>query len=97
MDLVAQTVFLLACLVILCRAEPANNRMGKDTPITLRAAFHLLTVAAAGGILYTLLGTVPDWLSVLLAVGAAALLLCERRIKALTHVRHHQGANHAQG
>lgn len=99
MNATAQVLLLLACLLIIYRAEPALNRMGEDTPLSLRVAFLLLSVSAAGGILYTLIGHIPDWLTVLFAVGAAALLFCERRIKVLTRCRFKQpkgkGPRHA--
>lgn len=99
MDTLAQILLVAACLVIICRAEPALNRMGETTPLLIRIAFHLLALCAASGILYTLTGKVPDWLTVLFAIAAAALLFCERRIKVLTRIRsnphQNKGAPHA--
>lgn len=85
--LAAQTLFVIACLLIVWRAEPANNRMSRATPLLIRIAFNLLIAGAVACVLDTLLGSVPRWQTVLLAWGVAALLFCERRIMVLTRIR----------
>ena len=87
LDLIFQALFLIACLVVLFRAEPATNLMTRKTPRPIRVSFNCLASAALGGILYTLGGTVPHWLAVLLAIGIAALLICDRRVRVLTGIR----------
>lgn len=86
-DLLAQILFLLACAAILVRAEPANASMSEQTPLLIRVSFNLLAAGALGGIFYTLGGAVPHWIGVLLALGIAVLLLCDRRVRALTGIR----------
>ena len=87
LDQLLQAIFLLACVVILCRAEPATARMSGDTPLLIRLSFNLLAAGALAGIIYTLGGTVPHWLGVVLTLGIAALLLCDRRVRVLTGIR----------
>lgn len=98
-QLAAQAVFLLACLIILFRTEPVINRMGENTPPLIRIAFLLLVIGSASGVLFTLLGQVPDWLTIIFALGVAALLFCERRIRVLTRIRpkppQNKGISHA--
>lgn len=80
-----QAVSVVACAVILVRAEPAINLMGKHTPTLLRVAMHFLTVGAAGMVgSIAVFGLVPDIATTILLIGIAALLICERRVRALT-------------
>ncbi|MEW6612720.1 MAG: hypothetical protein AB1409_08265 [Pseudomonadota bacterium] len=81
--LLLQTIVLLAAMVILVRAEPALNRMGRSTPILIRASFHLLALGAAAQIVTILAGEVPSWPTAIVVVGAASLLVCERRLRVL--------------
>ncbi len=92
-----QLVGLISCAVILWRAEPALNRMSRCSPRLLRLAFVLLTVGAVAGIFYILIGVVPSWPTLLLAVGTALLLFCERRVRILTARSHlnRKGIPHA--
>jgi ammonia channel protein AmtB len=94
--LFAQILGFVLCAAILARAEPAINRMGRDTPRLVRIAFVLLAVGAVAGIFAIAAGAVPEWHALILAAGIAALLLCERRLRILTRtpsvdkgVRHH--------
>lgn len=84
LDFFAQLIAASACLVIIFRAEPVLNRMSRCTPILIRAAFLLIVVGAAGAVLCILLGDVPPWPAVIGALGTAALLFCERRLRYLT-------------
>lgn len=86
-DTLANIVTLVACSVILFRAEQANSRMSRSTPLLVRLAFNLLGCAALGGIFYALAGAVPAWLTALLALAVAVLTLCERRVQILTGAR----------
>lgn len=86
-DLLLQGVALLSAGVILWRAEPAINRMSRCTPFMVRWSFILLVVGALALALHALSGRVPDAPTVLIAVGIAALLLCERRMRVLTPQR----------
>ena len=72
-----------ACAVILWRAEPALNRMTRATPGPVRVAMWLLTVGAAAQLLAITMGTAPQWPTVLLELGVACLLYCERRLRVL--------------
>lgn len=95
-DLLAQVIGTLVALVILVRAEPAISRMGPATPALIRLAFVLLAAGAAWALIAILTGTVPPWPLVVIAAGAAVLLLCDRRIRLLTRLRHFdKGAHHA--
>lgn len=86
-DLVLQGLVLAAAVVVLARAEPAINRMGRATPHRLAAAFVLLAVGAVAQILAILAGHVPALPEALLTVGVAALLACERRLRVLCRER----------
>lgn len=85
--LAAQTLFVIACLLIVWRADTANKRMSRATPLLIRIAFNLLFSGAIACALDTLLGGAPPWQTVLLAWGIAALLFCERRVMVLTRIR----------
>lgn len=97
--LLAQLLGLVLCALILARAEPAINRMSRDTPSLVRLAFILLVGGAVAGIFAIAGGAVPEWHVLMLAGGIAALLVCERRMRILTRAPNHidKGAPHAQG
>lgn len=80
-----------ACAVILWRAEPALNRMTADTPAPVRVSMWLLTVGAAAQLLALALGAVPQWPTVLLELGVACLLYCERRLRVLVPRQQRRG------
>lgn len=89
--LLIQATALIACAIIVARAEPALNRMGKSTPILIRLSIHLLAVGALseiGCILFS--GEVPNWPTVIISIGIAALLVCERRLRVLCPVTRHK-------
>lgn len=81
--LILKIVVLLAAGVIVVRAEPALNRMSRCTPFTVRVAFLLLTLGAVAEIIHILVGGVPSWSTAIVISGAAALLVCERRLRVL--------------
>jgi hypothetical protein len=72
-----------ACAVILWRAEPALNRMSATTPNTVRLALWLITVGAAAQLVALGMGSAPQWPTVVLELGVACLLYCERRLRVL--------------
>lgn len=74
---------LLACIIILWRAEPALARMTPATPFTIRLAMWLLVVGAAAQLLALAMGITPQWPTVVLELGVACLLYCERRLRVL--------------
>ena len=80
-DLFAQVVGLSACAVIFWRTEPVLNRMCCRTFRLLYSAFYFLTVGAFGFVCWILAGYVPPWPVLVLVVGVALLLVCERRVK----------------
>lgn len=86
MDIAMEAATILACMVIVLRAEPAMNRMTRDTLLTVRLAFYQLAVAAGAEIVAILLGRIPTWREALMACGIAMLMLCERRIRLLSRV-----------
>lgn len=73
----------LACTMILWRAEPALNCMTPGTHFTVRLAMWLLVVGAAAQLLALAMGAVPQWPTVVLELGVACLLYCERRLRVL--------------
>lgn len=86
LDFMAQALSVVACVVIILRAEGAINRMTRRTPFLVRSAFWLLLVGAASAAVCILLGgDVPPWPSVFGVWGAALMLFCERRLRYLTH------------
>lgn len=82
--LILQVVVVISAAVIVARAEPALNRMGKSTPIMIRFSIHLLAVGALAEIGCIVFGgEVPTWPTVITTAGIAALLFCERRLRVL--------------
>lgn len=75
-----QAIVLIAAFVIIFRAEPALNRMGRCAPFTMRVAFHLLTLGAIAEIAFVVIGDIPRWPSAIVTAGVAALLVCDRRL-----------------
>lgn len=74
---------LLACAIILWRAEPALARMTPSTPFTVRVAMWLLVVGSAAQLLALAMGISPQAPTVVLELGIACLLYCERRLRVL--------------
>lgn len=72
-----------ACAVILWRGEPALNRLGPATPLIVRLALWLIVIGACAQLLGLVMGIAPQWPSVVLQSGIAALLYCERRLRGL--------------
>lgn len=72
-----------ACAVILWRAEPALNRMTPGTHAVVRIAMWLITVGAAAQLVGIVTGVAPQWPTVVLEIGIACLLSCERRLRVL--------------
>lgn len=80
-----QLVTLAACAVIVTRSDPALNRMSRQTPILLRISMWLLLLGAlgeSGAIVFY--GHIPTTPVVLAFTGMATLMVCERRLRALT-------------
>ena len=82
--LLLKFVVLLAAGVIVVRAEPALNRMSRETTFLVRVAFHLLAVGSAAQIVFVVVGDTPSWPTAILLVGVAGLLACEKRLRILT-------------
>lgn len=88
MDLILQIATALACAVVVMRAEPALNRMHRQTQLIVRLSFYQLAVSAGAELLAIgAFGYVPSWREMLLASGIATLMLCERRLRYLARVR----------
>lgn len=79
LDSVAQLIAVLACAVILVRAENTINHMTRCTPMPVRIAFWLIGIGAVAAIVNVLLGSVPPWPSVFGSAGIAVYLVVERR------------------
>lgn len=86
-DFAYRFIVALACIVIILRAEPAISRMTPHTDLRVRFAIWLCLVGAVARLWWVCMGGVPDSITVLLLVGLAALLMCERRIRVLTGIR----------
>jgi len=77
-------VAVCAAGLILYRAEPALNRMSRQTHILVRVSMFLLVVGATAQIgSVVLFGYTPTASEALLLSGVAALLSCERRMRVL--------------
>jgi hypothetical protein len=87
-----QALTLVACAIVIVRAEPAMNRMSRATLMTVRLAFYQLAVAAGAEVVAILVGRVPSWRETLMACGIATLMLCERRIRLLSRVSDRRSA-----
>lgn len=81
--LLLQAIVLVAAVIIVWRAEPALNRMGPCTPFLVRVSFHQLTLGGVAEIAFILGGEVPSGSTAIVITGAAAILVCERRLRIL--------------
>lgn len=82
--LILQILCIVASIGVLWRAEPALNRMSCDTHIVLRLAVHLLCVGAVAQIgAIWLFSHVPSVPELMMTIGIALLLICERRLRVL--------------
>lgn len=86
-DLYAQVIGVLACAVILWRAEPALAHMTKAAHLAVRLSMWLAVVGSVARIGWIWMGNVPDPITILMLIGMAALITCERRIRLLTGQR----------
>lgn len=87
-DAAAQIVVASASIIIFVRSEGAMARMHASTHLIIRLAMWLLTVGAVANVgAIALFGHIPDVPSVLLTVGIATLLMCERRMRILIPTR----------
>ena len=83
-DLICQTIGLIACGAIIRRAEPALAHMSFDTHIAVRLAIWTTMVGSVARIWWIAMGGVPDYITVLMLVAFALLISCERRLQVLT-------------
>ena len=83
-DLICQTIGLIACGVIVWRAEPALARMTPNTHLAVRFAIWTTMVGAVARVWWIATGGVPDFITVLMLVAFALLISCERRLQVLT-------------
>lgn len=86
-------VGFIAVLLILWRVEPALNRMTRATHWMIRYAMLLVAAGALCMLVMIVTGTPPSFDTLLLAVGVAMLLLCERRLRFLVNQK--SGDRHA--
>lgn len=84
---------LVAASIILWRVEPALNRMTRTTHWMIRYAMLLIAAGALALCVAIIAGTPPGFDTLLLAIGIALLMLCERRLRYL--VNHKSGDRHA--
>src|SRR5574337_424453 len=76
MDLILQIATALACAVVVMRAEPALNRMHRQTQLIVRLSFYQLAVSAGAELLAIgAFAYVPSWREMLLTspVGLALI------------------------
>lgn len=83
-DLICQLVGVVACGVIIWRAEPALARMTPETHLAVRLAIWTTMVGAVARIWWIANGGVPDHITVLMLIAFALLISCERRLQVLT-------------
>ena len=83
-DLICQTIGLIACGAIIWRAEPALARMSPDTHMAVRLAIWTTMIGSVARIWWIATGGVPDHITVLMLVAFALLISCERRLQVLT-------------
>ena len=83
-DLIYQTIGLVACGVIVWRAEPALAHMSPGTHLAVRLAIWTTMVGAVARIWWIASGGIPDHITVLMLVAFALLISCERRLQVLT-------------
>lgn len=82
-DLTLQTLGFIAAAIIFWRAESVLNLMAPECRLLVRLAFWLLVVGAAATAVCFWQGYVPPVAVVLSLMGAALLLVSERRVRAL--------------
>ncbi len=82
-DFVCQIVGVLACAVIIWRAEPALARMTPETHLAVRLAIWTTMVGAVARVWWIATGGVPDHITVLMLIAFALLISCERRLQVL--------------
>lgn len=87
LDLAAQGVAVTACIVIIWRSEPALANMTAGTHFLVRFSMWLAVVGAVARIGWVMLGGVPDPITLVMLIGMAALIVCERRLRVLTGTR----------
>lgn len=94
-DVMVKIVACLSALAIIARTFPLIvRRMDATTAFLIRAAVHFLAVGALGELWSVLIyGNVPSLPHVILMVGVVSLMLCERRMRAISGPYH----RHAQG
>lgn len=72
----------IACAgLILWRTEPALARMGTGTHWMIRYAMLMLAGGAIGVIISILSGAHVEFITLLVLLGIALLLLCDRRLR----------------
>ena len=91
LGLLAQIIAVIACIVIIWRTEPALAHMTSDTHIAVRIAMWLAVVGAVSRVAWVAMGGIPDPITILMLIGMAKLILCERRLSVLTGSRRRRG------
>lgn len=87
LGLVSQVIAVIACIVIVWRSEPALAHMTASTHFVVRFSMWLAVVGAVARIVWVMMGGVPDAITIMMLIGMAALIVCERRLRVLTGVR----------
>lgn len=90
--IITNLIALASAALILWRAEPAIARMGCKTHWMIRYAMLLLAGGALGVIIIVLSGANVDFITLLILLGLALLLICDRRLRYLIN---RTGARHA--
>ena len=91
--LLLNAIGVAAVTLILWRVEPALNRMTAATHWMIRYSMLLVAAGALIMLVMMMTGSPPGFDTLLLAVGVAMLLLCERRLRFLVNRR--SGDRHA--
>ena len=83
-DAMLQIATASASVITLIRCEPAIGRMTCHTHLMVRLSIWLLCVSSLAQVgAITLLGHIPTTPELLLSLGVASLLMCERRMRVL--------------
>lgn len=83
MNLAPNLAALVACAVILARAEPALNCLGCRARLVTRVALYLLLCSASALVLHIVQGGTVGVATAAMAAGVAALIACKRRLRVL--------------
>ncbi len=87
LQLATSALVIISCVIIVWRTEPAMARMSRATALLIRLAFWTMATAAMAEIACIVTyRRAPTLQELLLYLGVAELLLCERRLRFLARL-----------